>query len=184
MDGDARLNIVRVIHETERQSVARRRAVKAQWERIKHWNSKLPSDLAGLNVYCEGLSVASSKAELLQHIEHHSKGACLENAIWDLLCRGAEIQATEDQFQYECHGYLLDLKRLVEELPRSDLKERIVSALEVGFTHVLEARDRSVARRIGRTLKAGEVGILYVGADHEVEKSLPKRIKVETWCVF
>jgi hypothetical protein len=42
----------------------------------------------------------------------------------------------------------------------------------------LEARDRHIARRIGETLADGEIGILFIGAAHDVRRYCDPTIAV------
>ena len=44
---------------------------------------------------------------------------------------------------------------------------------------LLQKRDQFVANRVGQTLKAGEVGVLFMGMLHQIDKYLPKDIGVE-----
>ena len=39
-------------------------------------------------------------------------------------------------------------------------------------------RDRFIAKRIDKTLNNGWVGICFIGAEHRVDKYLPKDVKV------
>jgi len=43
----------------------------------------------------------------------------------------------------------------------------------------LRARDAFIARRIADTLEDGEVGLLFLGMMHEVDRLLPEAIQVE-----
>lgn len=80
------------------------------------------------------------------------------NFVFKLIKKGAILIETENQD-------LIDLMYLTR-----GNKEEIVK--------LREPRDRYMARRIVKTLKKGEIGILIIGASHDVENYLPKDIKV------
>ena len=44
---------------------------------------------------------------------------------------------------------------------------------------LLKERDLHIAKNIDRSLKEGDLGILFIGATHRVEENLPKDIEVE-----
>lgn len=53
------------------------------------------------------------------------------------------------------------------------------SRTEAQAAALLEARDKFIAKQIDATLSDGEIGILFIGALHQVAQVLPKRIEVE-----
>jgi len=44
---------------------------------------------------------------------------------------------------------------------------------------LLSLRDAYIAQKIDKTLKKGEIGTLFLGAAHKIEKFLPKTLLVE-----
>lgn len=78
--------------------------------------------------------------------------------ILQLIKKGAVLIETENQD-------LIDLMYLTR-----GNKEEIAK--------LREPRDRYMARRIAKTLKNGETGILITGANHNVEDYLPKDVQV------
>lgn len=78
--------------------------------------------------------------------------------VFKLIKKGATLIETENQD-------LIDLMYLT----RGNKKE---------IVKLRGPRDRYIAKRIAKTLENGEIGILIVGASHDVEDYLPKDIKI------
>ncbi len=93
-----------------------------------------------------------------------------------LIKRGATLMRTESfELLKEEHG-------LVKAIATAkDANERaLATAAYAGRKDsLLEERDTQIARNIVRTLKEGELGVLFIGALHEVERKLPPDIEVE-----
>lgn len=170
-------------HEAREQTGEKRRKIKEQWAEIKEWNQRL-SPAHGVRVYCEALDMDDPLEEAVKHFRLHRGDASLEGVIGDLISRGARLERTEDPFLYRLCGQLLYLGELVGSLPESEVKDQLDSNLEELCTRACEERDRFIAKRIAETLKEGEMGLLYVGAGHQVENYLPGALEVSVWNVF
>jgi|GEM_PF-5616042 len=80
--------------------------------------------------------------------------------VW-LAERGASYMKTEE----------LELCREYSEAASLGRLERMAE--------LVYERDKEIAKNISETLKDGELGILFIGADHSVEKWLPSDIEIE-----
>ena len=94
--------------------------------------------------------------------------------IAELAKEGATIMGTES-------GELLieEYQRVKQLLAQSGAAAKAGPTVEEGAA-LIEKRDRFMAQRIARTLQPGEIGILFIGMLHAVERYLAKDIRVIT----
>ena len=93
-----------------------------------------------------------------------------------LVRKGARLVGTEspELLREECQ-YVQEVTRVVET---QELPEGKYAWLKSKAKDILERRDDFIAARIDSTLKDGDVGILFIGAMHHVEKRLPDDIQI------
>jgi hypothetical protein len=142
------------------------------WETVATYLRSFDSHY--LKLYQDGLPIGGKMARRVVE-EAAQKGSKNYQLILDLLHRGAELQQTEDPRL---------LLREYENIRRSVQQE------SAGAEHVktpqykLEAhrlmseRDQVMADTINATLKEGEIGVLFIGAHHNVVPLLPADISV------
>ena len=132
-------------------------------------------DAKSLKVYQDGFV---SEGHLGKKIieEGMRRGSKNYEIILNLVNRGAKIVSTEDvallQEEYE------HISRIIKaETP----SQRILAYKEYESRkgQLIIERDRFIARTINETLKDGEVGLLFMGAYHDVVPHLAKDIVVE-----
>lgn len=95
-----------------------------------------------------------------------------------LLDRGATIEMTEDASLIEEFDSLM--REAVTGLESDDpIADGWINDYEDRQNQNLRKRDEFISRKIDETLRVGEVGVLLVGADHNVLPLLPRDIKIQ-----
>ncbi|MFQ5915332.1 MAG: hypothetical protein ACE5JS_19350 [Nitrospinota bacterium] len=143
-------------------------------------------DATGLKIFQDGLS---ADGELGRRIidEGAQKGSRNFQIVQRLMERGAEIRKAEDpallREEYEGLTRLVRAGSAVGRL-RAYLRYRLRKG------RLLARRDKFIARRINETLRVGETGVLFLGAQHKVlpllspdieVKELKERARVKTY---
>lgn len=107
--------------------------------------------------------------------EGKKKGSKNLEIISQLIDRGAQLVKTED-FSLVKKEYD-SIKKIAGN---KNLWKKLLSFLRYKFhkKRLLIKRDRYIAQRIDETLKKGETGILFLGAEHEIISKLPSDIEV------
>jgi len=104
------------------------------------------------------------------------KGSQNYKIILNLLNRGAEMVSTENMaLLQEEYGLI---SRIIKAETASE-KRHAYRKYEARKARLIKERDSFIARTINETLKSGEVGLLFIGAYHDVVPHLAKDIAVE-----
>ena len=131
---------------------------------VRGWTKRIKRQgvtLQRVKLYQDSLPVCGHEAELVvQLAEQGSENHELLNA---LTRRGAVLVGSESA------ELLIEEYRLLQTPGHT----------EAEAASLLERRDRFVAGRIVETLGEDELGILFIGALHNVHRYLPTRITVE-----
>jgi hypothetical protein len=114
-----------------------------------------------IKLYQDSLPVCGQEIALVTQLAE--QGSENHRILIVLMERGAALVGTESP------ALLLEEYRLLQAPDHSQAKAAAV----------LEQRDRFIANRIGETLGADELGILFIGALHHVDHYLPPRITCE-----
>lgn len=125
-----------------------------------------------LKVYQDGLP--DTKEELVEKILHEVK-----SPNYDLLrflkSQGAKIYGTEDpKLLDEEYKFVSQILKTQDEAVKNKLKQ----SYEKQAAALLSRRDSYIAKRIDKTLKQGDLGILFLGAVHQILPKLSKDIKI------
>jgi len=104
------------------------------------------------------------------------KGSKNYEIIRNLLNRGAEIVSTEDMALLQ-EEYGLISRIIKAETPSQ--RRLAYKEYESRKSQLTMERDTFIARTINETLKGGQVGLLFMGAYHDVIPHLTKDIVVE-----
>lgn len=127
-----------------------------------------------LKVYQDGLPSDGSVGRRIVE-EAAERGSENYRLVLELLNRGAELRRTEDpQLLLQEHQHLLGLLGQAAGGQGWDAQQ-----YRSQRNRLLKARDGFIARTIDATLKEGEVGVLFMGAEHRVASGLPADIAVE-----
>lgn len=135
-------------------------------------------DARQLKLYQDGLPVGGSVGRAIVE-EATRRGSRNYQLLLDLIGRGAELRITEDpallwqerdRLARETSTHRPEIGRPGEHRAVPDPEER---------GRLLQERDEFIARTIDATLKEGEVGILFLGAEHQASARLAPDIAVE-----
>jgi len=149
-----------------------RRLVEEVWEGLRTHIFALDLEYRRVRIYQDGLPVCGRELDIVREV---AQGGSRNYAlILELLERGAVVEGTESpdllRQEYEHIRSALTKESAptrTGELPASE-SERL-----------LRERDEFIGRRIGESLKEGEVGILFIGLMHRVDRFLPADIEVQ-----
>lgn len=143
-------------------------AVAAIWSHIEQAAKALPVTGRGWRIYQDGLPVCGRELDIVNQLA--AAGSRNHRLVKALVSRGAVLMGTE-------LGELLveeySLQKQVLEQGRDSAETRELAAA------LLRRRDRFVADRIDETLRAGETGILFLGAAHHLDEWLAEDIDVQ-----
>jgi len=142
------------------------------WESIARFFNN--TDIKATKIYQDGM-VGDGVVGLTIVNEGVRQGSVNYQIIAGLLRKGAILIKTEDialvkrEYSY--------IKKLTSA---KSTRERETAALKYKLAQhqLLEARDSFIARTIASTLKEGDIGILFIGAYHEVLSKLPVDIHI------
>jgi len=126
-----------------------------------------------VRIYQDGLPVCGHELDIVRDLA--SRGSKNHQLVVLLVEKGATLEGTEDA------ALLLEEYNYIKAISQAKTEAEIKCALEEyrGKSRaLLQKRDDFIAARIDSTLKDGEVGILFIGVMHEVEKKLPDDIQV------
>ena len=153
---------------------AQHKAVVSEfWQRVADYLSHI--EAADLRIYQDGLLAGGDLGRKIVEAGAR-RGSKNYEIILDLIKRGAEIRTTEDvsllKEEYEHISRLTRAKSPAQRTPA-------YMEYESHKDRLTNERDRFVARTIDETLSEGEVGILFMGAYHDVISHLAPDIAVE-----
>jgi len=146
--------------------------VSGFWDSVAEFFAS--TDVKGFRIYQDGL-VADGPDGLRIVSEGTGQGSKNFRLIGELLQKGAILVKTEDlTLVKQERDYILQIARA------KSLKEReaATSRYRLAQSKLLRQRDEFIAVRIDETLKEGEVGILFIGAYHNILSKLPGDILV------
>lgn len=151
-----------------------RRLIDEVWEAIRVRLAALGLDPSRVRIYQDGLPVCGREVEIIRDVA--ATGSRNYALILALLDRGATVEGTESPalLREEYEGI-----RRVGEAKSEGEARRAREEYARESARILRERDAFVVRRIDETLKDGEVGILFLGLMHEVDRLLPEDIEVQ-----
>ena len=150
-----------------------RLAIDAFWDALENAILALDIDFGRVRLYQDTLPVCGREADIVGDLA--ATGAANYRILFELMGRGAALEGTENP-----ELLLREYERL-----KADQTETGPSASQEtgaerhdGTTELVRARDRFIADRIDRTLRPGEIGLLFIGALHDVAEFLPGTINI------
>lgn len=149
-----------------------RRLIDEIWEGLRTRLHALNLDYRRVRIYQDGLPVCGRELDIIREV---AQGGSRNYAlILELLDRGAVVEGTESpdllREEYE---------RIRSALARESAPTRIGVPSASESERLLRERDEFIGRRIDESLKEGEVGILFIGLMHHVDRFLPPDIEVQ-----
>ena len=151
-----------------------RQVIEEVWEGIRARLLALTLPWDQVRIYQDGLPVSRKELEIARDVA--AQGSRNYQLILELLERGAQLMGTEDPVLLrEEYALVSAMTDAGNEAPRE--QARAVYARE--GPRILKERDEFISRRINETLKEGQVGLLFLGLLHEVDRLLLEGIEVE-----
>ncbi len=147
------------------------RTVEGFWNSATAYLNRFDAQL--LKVYQDGLP-ADGQVGMRIVEEAARRGSRNYMVVLDLLSKGAELRRTEDLVLL-WHERENLLTMMQPDRPTATDAELYQSRRD----QLLRERDRHIAQTISSTLKEGEIGVLFIGAHHNVAPSLANDISVE-----
>lgn len=147
----------------ERRWATHRETVSRFWEMVREYLSRF--EACKMRVYQDGLAADGAVGKRIVE-EGARQGSRNYQLVLDMLDDGAQLQVTE-------HVALLlqeheNLRAGERPAPSPEQRERL-----------LEERDAYIADAIGSTLQEEELGVLFIGAGHDVLGRLAADILVQ-----
>lgn len=145
-----------------------RRLVDEVWEGLRTRLLAMNLDYGRVRIYQDGLPLCGRELDIVREV---AQGGSRNYAlILELLERGAVVEGTESP------GLLREeYERIRSAIPAGQAREEDAGEGE----RLLRQRDGFIGRRINETLKEGEVGILFIGLMHRVDRYLPPDVEIQ-----
>jgi hypothetical protein len=151
-----------------------RRVIDEVWEGIRVRLQTLTLSWERVRIYQDGLPVSGMELNIAREVA--ARGSKNYQLVMELVERGAMLMGTESP-ELLIREYT-HIKRIAEaqtDAEREEARQRYAAE----SAEILKQRDAFIARRIAETLEGGEVGLLFLGMLHEVDRLLPEEIQVE-----
>lgn len=148
------------------------KTVEGFWQALMDYFEDM--DVKGMKIYQDGMVGEDEIGKLI--IESVAMaGSKNHQLVLELMRRGAALVKTED---YKLVKEERD--RLVSMTEAKSLVQKLIAFLKYKMVknRLLNQRDEFIAGRIDATLGQDEKGILFIGAYHDIQKKLPKDIKI------
>lgn len=143
------------------------------WEEIKERVKSYFDDFKGVKVYQDGLP--NTDKRIVNKIISKVKSPNYQ-LLRFLKDKGAKIFGSEDpSLLEEEYNFISQILKTKDEKSKNEIKQ----AYEKRAPALLVERDAYIAERIDTTLDKGNLGILFIGAAHQIKDKLPKDIQTE-----
>lgn len=147
--------------------------VKALWSDIQTSIDALHLDVQKTRIYQDGLPICGFEEKIVRELA--KAGSSNHQLILRLLDQGAILMGTEDS-QLLIEEYEMQKLCLTQEAGKITAPNEQKEHMD----RVLKARDLFIANRIAATLQEGEVGLLFLGALHQLNTLRSADIRMET----
>ena len=151
-----------------------RRVVDEVWEGIRAKLLGLKLSWERVRIYQDGLPLSGRELEIARDVA--AQGSKNYQIVIELVDKGAKLIGTESP-ELLLREYA-HIKQIAEAQTDAE-REEATRSYATERAEILRARDAFIARRIAETLEEGEVGLLFLGMMHEVDRLLPEGIQVE-----
>jgi len=151
-----------------------RRVIDEVWEGIRAKLLGLKLSWERVRIYQDGLPLSGRELEIARDVA--AQGSKNYQIIIELVDKGAKLIGTESP------ELLLQEDARVKQIAEAQTdaeREEAKRSYAAESAKILKARDAFIAQRIAETLEEGEVGLLFLGMMHEVDRLLPEGIQVE-----
>ena len=139
------------------------------WSGIQQMINSLELPYASVRLYQDGLPVCAREEDIVKDVA--AQGSKNHRLLLELMAQGAQLMGTEDaqlllqEYQFHQAG-----ARHADPEHQHQREEQ--------SRKLLWKRDRFIANRVNATLRAGEIGLLFLGLAHSVEALLDADILV------
>ncbi|MEW6351821.1 MAG: hypothetical protein AB1646_22460 [Thermodesulfobacteriota bacterium] len=140
------------------------------WTEIGQSIDRLSLPVGRVRIYQDGLPVSGKEREIVEELA--KSGSRNHALLLRLIDGGAQLMGTES-LELLLEEYELARKALEWGVPPETHKSE-----KPGTVSLLERRDTFIARRINDTLRPGEIGMVFLGMLHSLEKWLERDIQV------
>jgi hypothetical protein len=145
-------------------------AVDGLWDSIETMLAEVDLPYARVRIYQDGLPLCGREMEIVNELAN--AGSRNHRLIAELAKKGATITGTES-----AELLIEEYRRVKQILAQSGEMSKTDPKIDAGAA-LIHKRDRFMAEQIDRTLRAGEIGILFVGMLHSVQRYLAADIIV------
>lgn len=151
-----------------------RQVIEEVWEGIRVKLLALTLPWERVRIYQDGLPVSGRELEIARDVA--AQGSKNYQIVMELVRRGAKLMGTESpELLIREYTHIQRIADAKTDAEREDAERSYATE----SAEILKARDTFIARRIAETLEEGEVGLLFLGMQHEVDRLLPGGIQVE-----
>lgn len=142
------------------------------WSSLADFFKKV--DVSGWKVYQDGMAADGEIAKKIVN-EASIKGSKNYQVVQSMLAKGAFIIKTEDIILLKT-----ELENIASLAKAKTFAEKTLAYVRHRWEkdRLTKKRDSFIAGRINETLKDGETGVLFIGAEHHILPLLSKDIKV------
>lgn len=149
-------------------------SITDMWSQITTNIQNSDIDWTRVRLYQDGLPVCGYEEKIVTELAE--KGSKNHKLLLDLMQQGARLEGTENRElllkEYNYFQRIFNAKRLID-------KKRIINEYKQAGKKLLQDRDRFIAERINQTLGTDEIGFLFMGMMHQVDKYLPRNMTVK-----
>lgn len=143
------------------------KAIDDMWDGLNKKLFKLKLPYKKVRIYQNSLPVCGKELEMVQ--EMATKGSPNYKIIINLVKKGAKLEGTEDpKLLMEEYNNL----KMLFKPSDSAKKIKVMEKYERMGSEIIIKRDKFIAGRIDNTLLDKEVGIIFMGVHHTVDKYL------------
>jgi len=151
---------------------AHKQTIALFWDALSKFFESL--DPGGYKIYQDGL-VADGELGMKIVADGVKRGSKNYEIIYHLVERGATLVKTEDvDIVMKEYKSIVGLAKAKSFISKSTAFFKHI----INKNRILIERDSCITRRIGETLKDGETGIFFIGAQHDIQNGLPSDIEV------
>ncbi len=151
------------------------RKIEAFWDRLEGRIRDLNLDWREVRIYQDGLPDVGDEMGIRIVRDAADKGSRNYRLIKGLAELGARIEGTEDpqllKGEYDHIEAIANAKSAKE---RADAWRRYGSVKK----DLIDRRDDYIAKKIHLTLQEGGIGLLFIGAAHDLARRLPEDIQI------
>jgi hypothetical protein len=151
------------------------RKIDTFWDEVEKEIEDLRLDYTKVRIFQDGLPTGGELGERIVR-ETAEKGSRNYQIVMKLMESGATIEATEStQLLLKEYEFI----KAMVSAPTEDERLDAIHRYDQVKDDLISERDTFIARAIDDALKDGEIGILFIGAAHNVLPKLPKDIQVK-----